>query len=88
MTQSAPIAVKSAKFLSDPILVGQFTAEIVGQREGNREVVDIRFIAGSSSRQVIKTYLSRIEFLIFFSHKFKIFFIIRYVSNSSRLIHK
>jgi len=41
--QSAPIAVKNVKFRSNRILAGQFTAEIVGQREGDREDLDIRF---------------------------------------------
>ena len=41
--QSAPIAVKNAKFHSNPILADQFTVEIVGQREDDREDLDIRF---------------------------------------------
>jgi hypothetical protein len=41
--QSAPIAAKNAKFHSNPILAGQFIVEIVGQREGDREDLDIRF---------------------------------------------
>ncbi len=41
--QSAPIAVKNVKFRSNRILAGQFTAEIVGQREDDREDLDIRF---------------------------------------------
>jgi len=40
--QSAPIAAKNVKFRSNPILTGQFTVEIVGQREDNREDPDIR----------------------------------------------
>jgi len=39
--QSAPIAAKNAKFHSNPILAGQFTVETVGQKEGNREDLDL-----------------------------------------------
>lgn len=37
------IVAKNAKFHSNPIPTDQFTAEIVGRREENREDVDIRF---------------------------------------------
>ena len=40
--QSALIAVKNVKFHSNPILADQFTVEIVGQREGDLEDLDIR----------------------------------------------
>jgi len=40
--RSVLIVAKNVKFHSNPILAGQFTAEIVGQREDNREDVDIR----------------------------------------------
>jgi len=41
--QSAQTVVKSVKSLSNPILAGQFTVEIVGQREDVQEDLDIRF---------------------------------------------
>ena len=41
--QSAPTVVKNVKFHSNPILADQFTVEIVGQREDDREDLDIRF---------------------------------------------
>jgi len=40
--QSVPIAVKNAKFHSNPILADQFTVEIAGQREDDQEDLDIR----------------------------------------------
>lgn len=40
--QSAPTVVKSVKFPSSQILAGQFTVEIVGQREDVQEDLDIR----------------------------------------------
>jgi hypothetical protein len=39
---------RNVKFHSNLIPADQFTAEIVGQREGNREDLDTRFIVDSS----------------------------------------
>jgi len=39
--QSAPIVAKNVKFHSNLILAGQFTVETVGQKEGNREDLDL-----------------------------------------------
>ena len=41
--QSAPIVVKNVKSRLNPILADQFIVEIVGQKEGDREDLDIRF---------------------------------------------
>jgi hypothetical protein len=41
--QYALIAVRNVKFHSNPTLAGQFTVEIVGQREDHQEGADTKF---------------------------------------------
>jgi len=47
--QSVLIVAKNVKFHSNPIPADQFTAEIVGRREDNREDLDTRFVTDSSN---------------------------------------
>jgi hypothetical protein len=60
--QFAPIVVKNVKFRSSPILAGQFTVKIVGQREDDQEDPDISF--SSLVRSVVKHFVS--SFLNFY----------------------